>query len=108
MGIHPTRAWAGRRGRRANRQAVAKSELNQPRKDRLTRTDGEGYESAEPLRIWRRPSRRRRNWVNAVDELSGVHEDGMPRMNGQRKHGTSRGLLMLKRTAMGSRLSAHR
>jgi hypothetical protein len=67
--------------------------------------DGGDVESAEPIANGRRPSRRRRNWANAVDELSGVHEDGMPRMNGQRKHGTSRRLLRRKRTAKASRIS---
>jgi hypothetical protein len=34
---------------------------------------------------------RRRNWVQAADELSGVAEDDMPTKNSRQKHGTTRG-----------------
>src|SRR5689334_16711866 len=43
-----------------------------------------------------------KNWVFAVDGIPGVIEDDMSRKNGQRKHGTSRGLPRPSGTAKAS------
>jgi hypothetical protein len=50
---------------------------------------------------------RRRNWVQAADELPGVGEGGMPGRNRQRKHGTTRGSPRRSRTAKAVRISLH-
>ena len=50
--------------------------------------------------------RRRRNWVQAAAGLSGVLEDDMPRQNGQRKHGTSRGSPRPAGTAKAPRITS--
>jgi hypothetical protein len=42
---------------------------------------------------------RRRNWAHTAGRLPGVVEDGMPRRNGRRKHGTTRGSPRRGRTA---------
>ena len=48
---------------------------------------------------------RRRNWVQAAEELPGVSEDDMSIEDNQRKHGTSRGSPRRQRTARASRIS---
>ena len=58
-----------------------------------------------PLGQGEGPRRRRRNWAYAVGGLPGVAEDGMPRRNRQRKHGTARGSPRRSRTAKASRIT---
>src|ERR1700720_3126071 len=62
--------------------------------------------SAELLRSRRRPCRHRSSGL-AMIELPGVIESGMPRRNGQRKPGTTRGSPRRSRTAKASRISRH-
>src|SRR6266571_45818 len=62
--------------------------------------------SAELLRSQRRPCRHRSTGL-AMIELPGVIESGMPRRNGQRMPGTTRGSLRRSRTAKASRISRH-
>ena len=62
--------------------------------------------SAELLRSWRRPCRHRSSGL-AMIELPGVIESGMPRRNGQRKPGTTRGSPRRSRTAKALRISRH-
>ena len=49
--------------------------------------------------------RRRVNWEQAADGLSGDVEDGMSGQTGQRKHGTTRGSPRRSRTAKASRIT---
>jgi hypothetical protein len=60
--------------------------------------------SAELLRSRRRPCRHRSSGL-AMIELPGVIESGMPRRNGQRKPGTTRGSPRRSRTAKALRIS---
>ena len=60
--------------------------------------------SAELLRSRRRPCRHRSSGL-AMIELPGVIESGMPRKNGQRKPGTTRGSPRRSRTAKALRIS---
>jgi hypothetical protein len=62
--------------------------------------------SAELLRSWRRPCRHRSSGL-AMIELPGVIESGMPRGNGQRKPGTTRGSPRRSRTAKTLRISRY-
>ena len=62
--------------------------------------------SAEPLRTRRRRCRHRSSGL-AMIELPGVIESGMPRRNGQRKPGTTRGSPRRSRTAKALRISRH-
>ena len=62
--------------------------------------------SAELLRSRRRPCRHRSSGL-AMIELPGVIESGMPRRNGQRKPGTTRGSPRRSRTAKALRISRH-
>src|SRR3979411_1880284 len=62
--------------------------------------------SAELLRSRRRPCRHRSSGL-AMIELPGVIESGMPRRNGQRKPGTTRGTPRRRRTAKASRISRY-
>ena len=62
--------------------------------------------SAELLRSRRRPCRHRSSGL-AMIELPGVIESGMPRKNGQRKPGTTRGSPRRSRTAKALRISRH-
>ena len=62
--------------------------------------------SAEPLRSRRRRCRHRSSGL-AMIELPGVIESGMPRKNGQRKPGTTRGSPRRSRTAKALRISRH-
>ena len=62
--------------------------------------------SAEPLRTRRRPCRHRSTGL-AMIELPGVIESGMPRQNGQRKPGTTRGSPRRSRTAKALRISRY-
>jgi hypothetical protein len=62
--------------------------------------------SAELLRSWRRPCRHRSSGL-AMIELPGVIESGMPRRNGQRKPGTTRGSPRRSRTAKALRISRY-
>src|ERR1700745_3141374 len=47
------------------------------------------------------------NWTITMIELPGVIESGMPRKNGQRKPGTTRGSPRRSRTAKALRISRH-
>ena len=79
-------------GRQATRQAVAmRTEVAPKCEAHLKRMVGE-LGSAESLGEDEGQRRRRRNWAQAADALPGVVEDGMPRGNDQRKHGTTRRL----------------
>src|SRR6266481_2279485 len=62
--------------------------------------------SAELLRSRRRPCRHRSSGL-AMIELPGVIESGMPRRNGQRKPGTTRGSPRRSRTAKALRISRY-
>jgi hypothetical protein len=62
--------------------------------------------SAEPLRTRRRRCRHRSSGL-AMIELPGVIESGMPRRNGQRKPGTTRGSPRRSRTAKALRISRY-
>ena len=62
--------------------------------------------SAEPFRSRRRRCRHRSSGL-AMIELPGVIESGMPRKNGQRKPGTTRGSPRRSRTAKALRISRH-
>src|SRR5271166_999075 len=62
--------------------------------------------SAELLRSRRRPCRHRSSGL-AMIELPGVIESGMPRRNGQRKPGTTRGSPRRSRTAKALRISCY-
>jgi hypothetical protein len=62
--------------------------------------------SAELLRSRRRRCRHRSSGL-AMIELPGVIESGMPRKNGQRKPGTTRGSPRRSRTAKALRISRH-
>jgi len=62
--------------------------------------------SAELLRSRRRPCRHRSSGL-AMIELPGVIESGMPRRNGERKPGTTRGSPRRSRTAKALRISRY-
>jgi hypothetical protein len=61
--------------------------------------------SAEPLAPWRRPMPLVKNRASAANGFPGVQEDGMPRRNAQRKHGTTRGSPRRTSTAKASRIN---
>src|SRR4029453_18207134 len=69
-------------------------------------TDCGGIGRAEPLRTRRRRCRHRSSGL-AMIELPGVIESGMPRKNGQRKPGTTRGAPRRSRTAKVLRISRY-
>jgi hypothetical protein len=62
--------------------------------------------SAELLRSRRRPMSASKFWTSDI-ELPGVIESGMPRRNGQRKPGTTRGSPRRSRTAKALRISRY-
>jgi hypothetical protein len=68
-------------GRRASRQAVARANRSSLEIYSPLEADGGGLENVEPFTNGRRPCHRRRNWAQAADGFSGVHEDGMPTRN---------------------------
>jgi hypothetical protein len=95
-----------RQGGRATRQVVAKERTRKPRNHPTTRSGFVGARECRALsglgEDWHR---RRRNWARAADGLPGVVEDDMPRENGQRKHGTTRGSPRPAGTAKASPIS---
>ena len=87
--------------RAANKANIWPTRLLAPRE-----TDCGGIGSAELLRSRRRPCRHRSSGL-AMIELPGVIESGMPRRNGQRKPGTTRGSPRRSRTAKALRISRY-
>ena len=81
-------------------------ESGSPERRAPRETDCGNIGSAEPLRSRRRRCRHRSAGL-AMIELPGVIESGMPRKNGQRKPGTTRGSPRRSRTAKALRISRH-
>src|SRR6266852_5614098 len=81
-------------------------ESGSPERRAPRETDCGKIGSAEPLRTRRRRCRHRSSGL-AMIELPGVIESGMPRKNGQRKPGTTRGSPRRSRTAKALRISRH-
>ena len=81
-------------------------ESGSPERRAPRETDCGKIGSAELLRSRRRRCRHRSSGL-AMIELPGVRESGMPRRNGQRKPGTTRGSPRRSRTAKALRISRH-
>ena len=81
-------------------------ESGSPERRAPRETDCGNIGSAEPLRSRRRRCRHRSAGI-AMIELPGVIESGMPRKNGQRKPGTTRGSPRRSRTAKALRISRY-
>ena len=91
-------------GGRANLAGRCGSESGSPEMRAPREADCGRIGSAELLRSRRRPCRHRSSGL-AMIELPGVIESGMPRRNGQRKPGTTRGSPRRSRTAKALRIS---